>query len=405
DQVIQSLPDGLVLRTARPSDLDQIAALLTERGELADAVDHRLVVEDEDAGWDTCAVVVDGDRVVSTVTLLDETLFLGEVPIPAGQVELVATDREYEGRGLVRALMQWAHDRSASRGHLVQVMIGIPYFYRQFGYQYAIPIPAARDVRALPPSDGDDLVRAASADDIGAMAVLQDAVQRGYDVRMPHTPACWRWLVARDGSSQLIVERDGKPVATGRITPPEDGEVVLGEIAAVDPAAAGALLGYASTHAGAATLKVMERPGHPTGDALERYLAPPRRQAARYYVRVPDVAALLEHVRPVLSARLADSDFAEQTGEVIVSFFRYHVRMAFTNGKVGEPRPGGAMQAPASVGGAGVAPDLTGSLLFGPEGITGLAEVHADVYCGPNEALMSVLFPPVQADLLTFYLP
>jgi len=63
------------------------------------------------------------------------------------------------------------------------------------------------------------------------------------------------------------------------------------------------------------------------------------------------------------------------------------------------------MQAPASVGGAGIAPDLTASLLFGPEGITGLAEAHPDVYCGPNETLMGVLFPPVHADLLTFYLP
>jgi hypothetical protein len=63
------------------------------------------------------------------------------------------------------------------------------------------------------------------------------------------------------------------------------------------------------------------------------------------------------------------------------------------------------MQAPASAGGAGVAPDLTGSLLFGPEGIIGLADVHPDVYYGPNDALMSVLFPPVRADLLTFYLP
>ena len=52
-------------------------------------------------------------------------------------------------------------------------------------------------------------------------------------------------------------------------------------------------------------------------------------------MRVADVTALLEHLRPVLSAWLADSEFAEQTGEVIVSFFRHHVRMAFTNGKVG----------------------------------------------------------------------
>jgi len=52
-----------------------------------------------------------------------------------------------------------------------------------------------------------------------------------------------------------------------------------------------------------------------------------------------------------------------------------------------------------------VAPDLVGPLLFGPDGIAGLAERHPDVYPGPNETLVQALFPPVRADLLTFYLP
>ncbi len=64
-----SLPGGLVLRTGAPADLDQIGALLTDRGDAHDAVDHRLVVEDPDLGWDACAVVVDGSRVVATATL------------------------------------------------------------------------------------------------------------------------------------------------------------------------------------------------------------------------------------------------------------------------------------------------------------------------------------------------
>ena len=401
----QSLPDGLVLRTALPSDLGQIAALLADRGEPADAVDHRLVVEDADAGWESCAVVADGERVVSTATLLDETLTFDDVAIPAGQVELVATDREYEGRGLVRALMQWVHERSARRGHLVQVMIGIPYFYRQFGYQYAIVLPQSRTVRAIPSSDDEHVVREAGAHDIPAMASLQDGAQSGYDLRMPHSPACWRWLVARDGSSQLLVERRGVPVATGRLTSPDDDEVALGEIAAVDAAAAHTLLAHAARRVGADVLKVTERGGSPGGDALEPFLAPPPRQAARYYARVPDVTALLGHLRPVLSARLTASAFADDTGEVVISFFRQHVRMDYAHGAVGEARPGGAMQAPASVGGAGVAPDLAGALLFGQEGIAGLAEQHPDVYLGPNEALMQALFPPVSADLLTFYLP
>jgi hypothetical protein len=80
----QPLPGGLTLREARPTDLDQISDLLTERGDEVDALDHRLVVSDPDAGWTACAVVVDGDRVVSTVTLLDEELRLGGVRPSAG---------------------------------------------------------------------------------------------------------------------------------------------------------------------------------------------------------------------------------------------------------------------------------------------------------------------------------
>jgi hypothetical protein len=320
-------------------------------------------------------------------------------------VELVATNPEYEGHGLARALMHWAHERSARRGHLVQVMIGIPYFYRQFGYQYAIVLPQSRAVRSLaPPGDGH-VVRPAGIADIPAMAKLQDAAQRGYDVRMPHSPACWRWLVARDGSTQLLVERGGAAVATGRLTSLDDDEVVLGEVAAADPAAAHALLAHAASIAGEDVLKVKERPGSCGGDALETCLAPPPRRAARYYLRVPAVTALLDHLRPVLSARLAASDLAHDSGELVISFFRHHVRIPYTNASVGKPQPGGRMQAPASVGGAGVAPDLVGPLLFGPGGIAGLAEKHPDVYPGPNETLMRTMFPPVSADLLTFYLP
>jgi len=175
-------------------------------------------------------------------------------------------------------------------------------------------------------------------------------------------------------------------------------------VAAVDPAGAQALLAHATALAGG-DLRVKERPGSVGGDALERFLAPPPRQAERYYTRVPDVAALLNHLRPVLSARLAASSLAQDTGTAVVSFFRDHVRLPYANATVGPVETGGRMQAPGVAGGAGVAPDLVGPLLFGPYGIGGLAEWHADVYPGRNDELMRTLFPPVRADLLTFYLP
>ena len=119
--------DGVVVRTATPSDLDEIAELLVRRGEVADGIDLRLVAGDADEGLDAVLVAVHEGRIVSTATLLTETWRVAEVVLPAGQIELVATEPEFEGRGLVRSLVDLAHDRSRARGDVLQVMIGIPF--------------------------------------------------------------------------------------------------------------------------------------------------------------------------------------------------------------------------------------------------------------------------------------
>lgn len=402
------LADGLELRAMRHEDFDRVAALLVARGEDADAVDLRLVVEDEDAGLDSVAVVVDGDRVVSTLTLLDETLYLGGVAIPAGQVELVATDRDYEGRGLVRALMAWAHQRSRERGHLAQVMIGIPYFYRRFGYSYTMPMPLWRTLEGRPAAVPGVEVRRATMADIPAMDALHqtDGHQpNGHEantrLRMPHSAACWRWVVARDASHQLVATRDGAIIGTARFTHGDDPSV--GELAAAEPDAAVALLAHCCEAAGDVELLVNERPGTVAGDAVEPLLAKvddAERVRQYYYARVEDFGALLRHLGPLLASRLPAD---QEPRELLISSFQSHVR--FTIGPAGLTglTSGGTEQAPGNKGGCGVPPDALPSLVFGPHGALGLERLLPDCYLASQRDLMAALFPPVTSDLLTFY--
>ncbi|MFI9553393.1 GNAT family N-acetyltransferase [Nonomuraea endophytica] len=398
------LPGGLELRQARPADLDQISALLAERGEPVDAVDHRLVVEDPEAGWEACAVVADGDRVVSTATLLDENVRIGGVRLPAGQVELVATERAYEGRGLVRALMRWAHERSAARGHVIQTMIGIPYFYRLFGYEYAIDIPPALSVRGLPRGEGTPALRRAEPSDLPALQKLQDAAQSRFDVAMPHSAACSRWLLAHDGSSTWVLERDGAVVASGRTSPPDD-EILLAEAAARDEVAARDLLRGVAALAPGAELRVVHRAGTVTAAAWQAFVKDePREQAEQYYVRIPDVAALLDRLRPLLWRRLTEAGVDHAGRDVVLSTFGAHYRIPVGADGLGEVTAGGPMQGPGAVGGAGVAPDYLPALVFGPHGMDGLTRIRPDVYAGEEE-LFRALFPPLTADVLSFYLP
>jgi predicted N-acetyltransferase YhbS len=395
--------DGIEIRCVRSDELDAVATLLADRGDPADALDLRLVADDPDEGLDAVLVAVDDGRVVSTATLLRETVQVDGVRLPAGQVELVATEPSHEGRGLVRALMALAHERSRARGDVMQVMIGIPYFYRQFGYEYSMRIHDARALHTVPAADPSLTVRVATAADIAAMARLEDQQQRAVTVSMPHSPGCWRWLVARDGSQQWVVERDGEVVATARVTPPDEG-LVVGEIAG-EPRAVETLLAHAHRVGGDETL-VMDRRGTPVHDVLDPLLEPTELGDAGsewYYARIERIAPVLELLRPVLGRRWIDAGGGER--EVLISSFRSHVRFRLTDDGMGEVTGGGPLQAPVSAGGSGVPPDVLAPLLFGPHGALGLEARHADVMLGRQRDLMAVLFPSVSADLLTYYLP
>ncbi|WP_439660624.1 GNAT family N-acetyltransferase [Lentzea sp. HUAS TT2] len=378
------------IRTSRPEDLPQVENLVVSRMDPSDGVDARLLMTDPDAGCDWVGVADDDGRIVSTVTLMDETVTLAGVDIPAGQIEQVATDVEYEGRGLVRQLMGWAHDRSARQGHLLQVMMGIPYFYRQFGYTYAIPLKQTRALATKPEPVAGHTIRLATEADIPALDRFQEHAQQGIGLRMAHGTPCWRWLLHRTGSRTWIVERDGTPVATGRSTPEDEGDVVLGEIAGIDDDAVKAVVALVDP------AEVVERL-----PVLEEFLAPRAPNLEQYLVRLPDVPALLEHLRPVFAQRLQ----GQEPADVLLGFFRTHVRFHWDGKDIGPYEWGGTLLAPGAQGGAGIAPDHLASLLFGPHGMDGLQRLCADVYPGPKAELMYALFPPVTSDLLTFYLP
>ena len=72
----------------------------------------------------------------------------GEIPLDVGQPEMVATDADYRKRGLARALFEMVEARSWAEGQLVLAITGIRYFYRKFGYEYALDLEGGRHVPA-----------------------------------------------------------------------------------------------------------------------------------------------------------------------------------------------------------------------------------------------------------------
>jgi hypothetical protein len=349
------------------------------------------------------AVAMAGDEVVSCLVLLRMELTVGgdrPVVIPVGQPEFVATAPAFRNRGLVRRLLELAHGWSAARGDLVQLIGGIPFFYRQFGYQYGLVRPPERvvppEVRIGAPPDV--VVRPALPHDIPAMRLLQDAAQARSDVRLPWAPEVWPVLIDLPHGELAVAFEDDRVRGIAYLRGDPGHPVMVQGLAAECVDAARALLVRARDRRPGASLVVQDRAGAPVGTLLGGDTVPVVRRKW-LYLRIADPVALLDALRPVLSERLARSSLRRESGSAMLSFYRTAARLDFRTGEIVAVTPCAPIREPASEGAAGVPPDLTARLVFGEAGIDGLGE-HPDVEMGPHRALLGVLFPPQHVDAL-----
>jgi hypothetical protein len=394
-------PPGYTIRTGTAADVAAVVEFHAARTGAADGEDFDLVARDPGAGpaWSALAVHDATDTIAASLTLLDEQVGVGDTMIPAGQVEMVASDAEHEGRGLVRALMEWSELESRRRGHLIQPMIGIPYFYRQFGYVYSAPLTPWADVLDIPePAGRSCTVRRAHRGDTAAIQSLIEQAHRSVMVTMAPSTRCIGWIIERSGSDSWVVERHGHIVGFGRSLPATEGHAV-GDLVGDDDAAAALC-----RHLGAGGLRAQPRPGTSHGGA-PAWLRPIDDPHADWLLaRVPDVTALLERLRPELQRRLDAGGLDRLPERLLISSYRTHVVAEIADGRLGPFTSAGALQAPVSAGGAGIPPDVWGPLLLGPFGAVGLEARHPDVLLGDVRELMAILFPPVTSDFMTFYL-
>jgi predicted N-acetyltransferase YhbS len=386
------------VRSADTADLDRIEEVVAEALEPEDAEEARMVLEDPAFDRSRWLVAGSDGGVESTMALLDSHFRIGAARFPAGQVEFVATSQDARGKGLVRAQLEELHARSAAAGHLLQLIVGIPFFYRQFGYSYAIPQQAYQMVgRDVALAGGDWRPRTAELANVPALATAQADVQAEAGVAATHPEQLWKWLIASPNYEVVIAEHRDQ-VAAGRIY--LDGDTaLLGDVVAPTRAALHALIAHARDLE--PSVAVAHRPASMLS-AMLTGLGSPVNELGWYYVRVPDEAALLEVLRPELEARLARSPLDGFTGTFTLSTYVASVTCEIEEGRFGPMTSGGPIPYPVSEGGSGVPPDLFPRLLLSPLGALELERLNGDVLLGDQRDLMAALFPPVTSDIQTW---
>jgi predicted N-acetyltransferase YhbS len=398
----------LEVADATPADHDAIRSLTSAAfGEAATAmVEARLTgPQASDARW---TVARDGERVVSTCVLLPFPLRIDGHPVPAGQIEFVATAPDYGGQGLVRRQFAVHHQRSTEAGHVIQLIQGIPYFYRRFGYGYGIGYPAVFDpqVPALRP-DPVVTVRAATVDDLHVLVAFDRAHRPSdgltTDWRAAHERLVWassRSDPPGTGLSQAILAtRRGEVVGTAYLDlEPQEQRTYLVAALTTDAGVTDAVLAYACRQNPGHQVLAHDTPGTRWSRRL-REVGRPLPDGVGVYARIADPVAFLDALKPVLERRLAASPLSSITESITISRFADAVELSLVGGQVRAIRSVAPSQDPFVEDGCGVAPDWFPALVLGRWDPPELERRIDDISFGRHAEVIATLFPHLRSDL------
>lgn len=427
----KDLGDGLVLRRATLADTEAVAALnariLAEENEppqVFEAWTRDLMSGRHPTNTAADFIVAEDTRtaqVVSSACLIPQVWQYEDIPFGVGRPELVVTDPAYRRRGLVRTIFGALHALSAAQGHLVQGITGIPWFYRQFGYEYALPLMGMRllNLSEVPVLKEDETelfqVRPAVEADIPALLPLYQRQCAGKLVTTHIDETRWRYDLTGHSPNSLAGIRvfcmlDQNEMVVGYFSTgllPWHGRLTVWEITtaagislrAVLPSVTRALKTQAETFSASpgeqniTGLRFALGEAHPLYEAFDAKLGPFQKPYA-WYVRVADVPDFIRRIAPALERRLADSVMSGYSGELKVSFYRGGLRLGFERGRLSEAADWQPPDSDHSWDGAGFPPLVFLQLLFGYRSLSELHYAFADCWADEEPTLLlNALFP------------
>jgi hypothetical protein len=420
------LGDGLVLKSvADEHDMNRVADLNSVIhdpgvGDMA----RELILNHPDTRPEHWLYVEDSatSQVVSSICLIPWKLRYKDVTLSAGEVGLVGTLEPYRRRGLVRELFARHSELLQAGSYDLSHIQGIPYFYRQFGYQYAMPLEGGWrvELHAVPKLDEGaqetltfrqaETTGPARVRDLQTLVQLYDEAAQELSISVQRDAGIWRYLLGPSRQTEMTAETwliegpDGTAAGYIRVSQHGFGDaLILSEVSKLDAAAARAVLRKLKALAQEREKPSIRLnvPATSTLVQVAKHLGAHDLGTYAWQIHLPNVEQLLRKLGPILERRLAASPYAGFTHNLSFGMYRTAYELCFQAGKLAEVKSLGFHDG----GDIRVPPFLAAPLLLGHRTLEELRHIHPDASAanGKWAHLAEILFPRVDSFLYTIY--
>jgi len=336
----------VVHKPSTRDDLEQVYELMRVvfPDERVDALIRRLLDYYPETTIDHVFSVRSSGETVAALIMIPQTWVLDGVELRVAEMGCVATSPDHRRRGLQRMLNEAFDGYAIEHGFDLCALAGIPYFYRQFGYEYAVDLDhsSTLDADRIPDAEDSLEARLFSEDDVEAASAMLDDAQSRYHVRCPRTRGVWLM-------QQRTGHYNGEPFKAVALTSrgelkaylrysvdASNGVLVLKEACLDSPRYAGQVLAYIGAACKAYGLKKVNSKQFYEDEPTRTMVGLGGVSVAPYawQVKVLDHLSLFRKLAPLFESRLRRAGYGGLCETLNLNFRKFNVAVAVENGKI-----------------------------------------------------------------------
>jgi len=350
-------------------------------------------------------------KMVACLNIIPSKWSIGGIPLKVAELACVATLPEYRHQKLQRILMSKYHEQITRQGYDLSAIEGIPYYYRQFEYEYALPLGESTKIQLakIPDYKLTHVISPFTSNDIPrAMQLLTEAQQKFY-VHSLRDKEIWKMQQETGRVSEYkfeayAVEENGEMTAYFRLNANfESKELLLREITDVEEPTAQSILGFLKNlgiQRGLETLVATISHHEPFTRYLVATGLAEQNPPYAWQIRIIDYAKILLEMKPLLEKHLASSPQRHLTEKLNFNFYRYTVQITIENGEITNIERSETCEDRK----IRFNPLVFVQLLLGHRSLKELQTVYPDFLVQPAyENLINVLFPKLPSYIHTDY--
>lgn len=284
-------------------------------------------------------------RIVAGLNLTPLKWSIGGVPLKVAEMGCVATLGEYRHRGLQKKLVNEFHRQAAEQEYDLCAIEGIPYFYRQFGYEYTLPLNERTTISLdqIPEYESKHKFRPFTEEDIPQAMHLLLQAQKKFYVHSIRDEQIWKMqhetgMASADKFEGYVVEKVGKMVAYIRVSDkPEAKDLILREAPDVDHHTGKAILKFLKDIGKQREFETLTAQTSYYDSLTEQLIALGAVKSIPPYawqIRVIDYAKIFQKMKPLFEKRLTTSSYCNLTEKLNFNFYRYTVQVTVEEGAI-----------------------------------------------------------------------